>query len=363
MWLSVRGSEMRVRRGLSVAEWPTRDQQLWRAASETGALFDAHGAAAHWAAATRTQVENGYGLWLGFLAANGKLQPDVSPVVRVELANLNGYITELSKRLAPVSVASRVRDLAEALRVMVPGCDRSLVMRALRRLERDAKPSRDLRSRLVSPTDLFEAGIHRMDRLNQAEHTAPMLRAVHYADGLRIAMLAAKPVRLKNLVATRLGAHLVKIGPTYRWKFARHETKTGELIDAELPLRLNEYIERWVTHYRRELATDHSGNAMWVSLVGTPMERAAVYERVCIATEEELGRRINPHAFRAIVATGVAVAMPDKVELTPFLLDHRTDRTVAAHYNLAGSLSASEAYLKRLEARRRQALENRRGKG
>ena len=41
------------------------------------------------------------------------------------------------------------------------------------------------------------------------------------------------------------------------------------------------------------------------------MGRAAVYERICIATEEELGIRINPHAFRHIVATGVAIAVPE----------------------------------------------------
>lgn len=355
---------MRIRRAMPLTEWPNSDRQLWQAATGTAALFDADGAAAHWAPATRTQVENGYSIWLGHLAATGTLNSDVRPSGRVTVEGLNRYVAELSRRLAPVSVASRIRDLAEAVRVMEPGCDRSLVLRALRRLERDAKPSRDLRSRLVSPSDLYEAGIRRMDRMSRTEPTAPMLRAVHYADGLRIAMLAAKPVRLRNLVATRIGVHLVKVGPVYRWKFARHETKTNELIDAELPGRLNDYIERWIGHYRRELSTQQSGDAMWVSLVGTAMERAAVYERVCVATEEELGRRIYPHAFRAIVATGVAIAMPDQVAITPFLLDHRSDHTVAEHYNLAGSLSASEAYLQRLEARRRQALESRRrGRG
>jgi hypothetical protein len=77
---------------------------------------------------------------------------------------------------------------------------------ALRRLERMARPSRDLRSRLVAPTTLYEAGIARMERLMQAQDCGPRRRAIRYSDGLRIAMLAAKPVRLKNLAETRLSA-------------------------------------------------------------------------------------------------------------------------------------------------------------
>jgi hypothetical protein len=43
--------------------------------------------------------------------------------------------------------------------------------------------------------------------------------------------------------------------------------------------------------------------------------------------------------------------------LAMHLLDHRTERTVQEHYNLADSLSASSRYLERLGARRRLALD------
>jgi hypothetical protein len=47
--------------------------------------------------------------------------------------------------------------------------------------------------------------------------------------------------------------------------------------------------------------------------------------------------------------------MPEDVRMTPFLLDHRSDRTVGEHYNLADGLSASARYLERL-VRRAEAL-------
>lgn len=164
-------------------------------------------------------------------------------------------------------------------------------------------------------------------------------------------------LRLRNLVGTTIGKNLLKVGNVYRWTFGAAETKTGLVIDALLPQRLTPYIDRWITHYRQLLLGPVASDALWISIKGQAMGRAAVYERICVATTQELGIRINPHAFRHIVATGVAIAMPEEVRLTPFLLDHRTERTVQEHYNLADSLSASSRYLERLGARRRLALD------
>ena len=50
----------------------------------------------------------------------------------------------------------------------------------------------------------------------------------------------------------------------------------------------------------------------------------AFYYRFCQATCEELGRPINPHAVRKIVATGIAVSEPDLVELIQHVLDHES---------------------------------------
>ena len=307
----------RQRRALPFPDWPEIDRILWTRAFEEGVLFDAAGAGARWASATRAQVQNGYGLWLGYLAAKGALRADLLPCERLVVAHLEGYVAQLSARVAPVSVASRMRDLAEALRIMDPEGDRGLVVRALRRLEWVARPSRDIRRRLVAPTDVYEAGIQRMQRMMAATTCGPMIRAIHYSDGLRIAMLAAKPVRLRNLVDTRIGRNLLKVGDAYLWRFARNETKTHELIEAALPVRLTAYIDQWIDGCRRELLSSYETDALWLSLRCKPMGRAAIYQRVCIATEEELGVRINPHAFRAIVATGVAIAMPEQVQLTP----------------------------------------------
>ena len=346
----------RKRRALPIQDWPQTDQAAWSKALHKGELFGEGGLAADWASSTRAQVENGYGMWLHFLRATGRLEEHVHPAARLNQERLIAYVVDLRTRLTPVSVASRLRDLTEALRVMDPCGDRSLVLRGLRRQEAIARPSRDKTKFGTAPGDIYEAGLARMDAVERGAGRGHTLRALHYSDGLRLAMLVAKPVRLRNLVGTTIGKNFRRVGDVYRWTFSASETKTGEVIDAHLPQRLTPYIERWITHHRPQLLGPGKSDALWISIKGQAMGRAAVYERICIVTREELGLRINPHAFRHIVATGVAMVLPEEVRLTPFLLDHATERTVQDHYNLADSLSASGRYLERLETRRRQAL-------
>jgi hypothetical protein len=80
------------------------------------------------------------------------------------------------------------------------------------------------------------------------------------------------------------------------------------------------------------------------------------YARFCKAAREELGVRINPHLVRDIVATGIAVEMPEAVAITPAILDHRSDQTARQYYNLADQLSASARYNAKIDSRRRRAF-------
>jgi hypothetical protein len=79
------------------------------------------------------------------------------------------------------------------------------------------------------------------------------------------------------------------------------------------------------------------------------------YGRFSRAMTQELGKRINPHLIRDIVATGIAVSMPESVRIAPMILDHRADQTSRQHYNLADALSASARYVAHLEDLRRDA--------
>ena len=219
----------RIRRELPFFEWPADDRELWTRAFKDEGLFEQSGSACHWADATATQVRHGYSLWLGHLNLTGSLDAQRLPCDRATRESLLGYVTALRSRLAPVSVCSRLRDLSEALRVMQPDGNRDLVVRVLRNLERLARPSRNLRARLAAPSEIYEAGFCLMDRIALRKGPVSTRTALSYSDGLRIAMLFAKPVRLRNLVGTRIGHNLVQWDPATTGASARRTRRPVKL--------------------------------------------------------------------------------------------------------------------------------------
>ena len=55
-----------IRTSVDIQNWPEQDRSLWRAALHVSTFLEPNGAAAHWADATKTQVQKGYGKWMHF---------------------------------------------------------------------------------------------------------------------------------------------------------------------------------------------------------------------------------------------------------------------------------------------------------
>jgi len=107
-------------------EWPELDQHLWQVATQKGNFLERDGRAAHWAATTRLQVQKGYGKWIFHLTAEGALavRDQQQPIERVDENQLRSYLDRLKAQgLASQTIASRITDLTEAIRVMQPEAD------------------------------------------------------------------------------------------------------------------------------------------------------------------------------------------------------------------------------------------------
>jgi hypothetical protein len=152
--------------------------------------------------------------------------------------------------LSAASIATRFNLLNEALRVMAPRDDRTHLVRLLRRLQWAARRQRKKRLPDVSASDLYAAGIARMKRIGAATYEKRDVQAVQYGDGLMMAMLAAKPVRISTLARTNVGLHLRRVDGRYVWAFAPTETKNNEPIRVEMPESLTVFIDRWLEAYR-----------------------------------------------------------------------------------------------------------------
>ena len=343
--------------------WPQTDQAAWTTATNDTHIFSKGGLASNWSPKTQRQTEKGYGLWLGFLARHDRLCPVSSPGERLTEINLALFRDELEERVASCTVASRVRDLKEAIRVMEPSANLTLVRKLLSVVTHKAQPSRDKRSRMVPPRQLLDAGIERMRRTETDKFVKADSMACHYRDGLMIAVLATRSImRLGCFTAMRMGQHIVRKNGVYVCHFDGIETKNGDDLDFELPAALTSYIDNYLQKHRKTLLRGYESDAFWISTYRGAISEQTTRLRVREAVLEEVGVRLPPHMFRDCTATAVAVDDPGHVRIVPRLLHHRDERTAERFYNQADGISASRqmnAVL--LELRHRALTKNPRG--
>jgi integrase len=192
---------------------------------------------------------------------------------------------------------------------------------------------------------LFDLGLELIARAER-ERT-DCAHAVVHRDGLLVALLAARPLRLRNLAGLALDRTLVFRGTHWWIEFPAPDTKTKEPIEVPWPEPLAAPLEAYLARDRRVLAqlrggSMHSvGGALWISRHGLPLSRETIYGCIRGRTLEGLGRAINPHLFRDCVATSIAIDDPRHIHIASRLLGHRKISTAEQYYNQARGIEAS----------------------
>ena len=195
-----------LRTSLPFAAWPKTDQALWQAVREKGRIFERDGAAAHWAEATAIQVAKGYGKWLWALQRFGSLDAEIAPAARLTEDLLRRYVAELQAQgLSPVTITSRITDLMEALRVMDPNANLTLLRGLVSTLHQRAQPSRNKARRIKPPGEIWEACIEEMSRIAAEPAHLSFETASRYRDAFALGFLVWSPIRRRNLSALNLG--------------------------------------------------------------------------------------------------------------------------------------------------------------
>lgn len=355
------------RRCRSLDLWPEADRMAWVAALQPGDALDPGGSASRWATLTQVGAAKGYGRWLTFLDSTGQLEPAASFVRQVTPERVRDFIAALQQVNAPVTVLHRIESLARAAGALAPECDWAWLWAIARRLQRTAVSTRLKHPRLVGADKLFALGCELMaEAENSAEEgragAPPWRRAVNYRDGLMVALLAARPLRIKNFAAIEIGRHLVTQGEGYRLQFTRTEMKVrrvlrqprAEMIEQPVPKALTFYLERYLAHHRPRLcernhfqgtsAADEPCRALWVSQIGAALSPVTLHARIVELTEKKFGWSVNPHLFRDCAATSIAIVDPAHVHITTTVLGHTRLATSERYYNHARSFEASRLY-------------------
>jgi len=340
------------RTSLPFNDWPDQDRRLWQSATEEGRYFQKAGKASHWSEATKLQVQKGYAKWLWYLQSGGLLDPGAFPSERISEDHLRGYLAELDRQgLASVTITSRMTDLTEAIRVMEPKADLTLLRDLCTRLNARAVPSRKKAERLRAPSEIWEAAAAEMWSI-RSEGTLTTQSASRFRDAMSVAFLIWSPIRLSNLQSLTLGETITFAGDLWRCSFAAHQMKDKTPLDFYLP-RDEEYralMQIYLRRYRQKLlrqpelpidAPLPSGGPLWVSTRAEAMSGQSLYYGCKRCTKATLGTAINPHLFRDCAASALTADKPEYVLAAARILNHNQLSTTLTHYEHASMIQAA----------------------
>jgi integrase len=333
-----------------VALWPAEDRRIWLRSRLGKGREDRDNPAAGWNERTAEKNEDGYGRYLSWLNREGSLIENEAVTKRITAVRVAKYVDSLTSHLSSVSIGMAVGALTSAARAFRPDFNWSWLARRSTRLKLKAKPSREKRHAIQHTLDLYRFGRRVMDTADRGKGKT-VHAAQRYQSGLIIALLAVRPLRIRNFQAITIGESLRWDGASYWLIFGTNETKTNTPIEEPLPDDLTPYLELFLRTWRPVLlcqAKKYGGvpahRRLWVDRFGNPMREATLRCVIKCYTRNEFGAAVWPHLFRDCLLTSVAIDQPDLMRISATLLGHASASTGEKHYNQARMLDASRRY-------------------
>jgi len=328
-----------MRRALPVSEWPQADQDAWVVAQAAGDIFDDGGGAAHWASRTRLTNIQHYGRWLGYLLWTGTLDEHARPADRVTRERVRAYNRHLETIVAPRTRLSMLVGLKVMMQAMAPHRDWTWLQKVCNRVQVNAKPSKDKRTRMRPTAEIFAAALTEMEQLPPSGLT--LKQALAYRDALMLALLALRPLRAKNFSSLELGRHLIPTEGGWLITIPAVETKTHQPVSFDLPEVLLPWFKRYLSAVRPLFPQAADSSRLWLGKEGEMGNLHSVYQRITRLTRRLFGTPINPHLLRDCAASSLAAISADMARAAAPLLGHRHFSTTERYYIQADNLAAS----------------------
>lgn len=326
--------------------WPAAWQTAWAKAKEPApSPFDKGGPASCWSMSTHRTVEQGVGALVAWLQWTGDFDPARPLEANFDKARLKAFIDAYSPGRAEATTASIVQGVAYYLRATLPPDGLPWLTKLAHRMMNSATPSRPKLPRMASVPELITLGFRLMEIGLQKLSRGQRSGAQVYRDGLMVACLAARPLRLRNLCALRIGHSVLHTKTGYRVEFSNNQTKKGVPIEFAYPRWLIEPFDIYLEEVRPLLLSRARGDQddagwLWIGRRGRPLPSTNVTTTITNTTTRYLGRGVSPHLFRDCAATGIALHDPEHVGITKDILGHATAASGEKFYNQANSFKA-----------------------
>jgi integrase len=343
---SFRTGAIETLRSLPISEWPAADQEAWAAACRTGTRFRPGGGASRYAEVSRNDFASRYGAFLGFLRRRRCLDLSGAAAAQVMPTNIDGYLVDLNTRVGSVTAWNAIYKLRMAARLLDPKTDFTW----LAEIEKDLALLMEPRSkfdRVVLSERLVEAGLTLIVEAEQYVRSS-FQRAKGIRNGLLIALLAARPIRVKNYTALDIGTTFKEVDGTWWMTVPRGQTKTKGGEESPVPDYLNRAIDLYLGQTRPILIGKRvSTTALWISSrTGQRFTTKNLGTLISKITLQTIGVDVSPHLFRTAAATTAAVYAGDKPHLASALLGHSDERVTEEHYKRASTVQAALQYAK-----------------
>jgi integrase len=176
---------------------------------------------------------------------------------------------------------------------------------------------------------------------------APVKAALMAQIAVAVAILTVAPVRLGNLVRTRLDVNLTKPGridEPYWLVFPHYDVKNRETLQFPLDQALSDLIDEYIHDFRPVLL--RGSNEAWLfpgesgDFKTSNMFSTQITERV----QKAIGLRITVHQFRHAAAAIFLKHRPGEYEIVRRLLGHRSIQTTIRFYCGLETIQASRIY-------------------
>jgi integrase/recombinase XerD len=342
------------RRCMPLDKWPRLDRHLWQEALRPGDLLEEGGCRAERSKYSNREIEKGYGRWLAWLEGDGLLHAEVAPGDRINRRHVKAYAKQLEEENASGTVIARIIELKVMAAIMDPAKEWSWIYRIASPIRARHKPARPKRPRLAHSRELLDLGLGLMAKAD-GEKTA-LHRFRTYRDGLLIAALSSRQLRLGNFTGLTLGKTLVRQGDGWLIQIPAAETKNKkDAIEMPWPEALIPHLETYLADHRAGIAAlrGSPSDGLWLPMHGSPLTDNGIYICIVARTREGLGKAINPHLFRDAATTSIAVDDPEHIGIAPRLLGHRNELTTERYYNQARGIEAARRMQESILARRR----------